>query len=196
MNNIILDKKCSQAFQDKFVADIIGQNGTYIEIGAHLPKRRSNTYNLEVFGNYKGFGIELDTDYKTHWDNQNERKNKVYWDNALTFDYNMAALENNLSNQIDYLSCDIEPPENTLNALTRIINQGFTFNVITFEHDRYQADKKYELAADEFLLDRGYKIAVYDVYYRSPEKIFETWYINKNIDFKKVSFSEWIRLKK
>jgi hypothetical protein len=196
MKNFILEKKCSQAYQDRFVADIIGPNGTYIEIGAHLPKKRSNTYNLEVFGKYQGFSIELDTVYQQYWDNQTERSNRVYWDNALTFDYKKAALENNLSTTIDYLSCDIEPPENTFSALVRVVEQGFKFNVITFEHDRYRGNNKYELAANDFLLSRGYKIGVYDVYSKHTTRIFETWYINESIPFETMSFSQWLELKK
>ena len=33
----------SQASQDRFVFDMLGEHGTYIEIGAHKPVKNSNT---------------------------------------------------------------------------------------------------------------------------------------------------------
>lgn len=184
-------KSYSQSLQDYFVLSLLTKNKTYIEIGSHAPKKRSNTYSLEVNFNWTGFGVELDKQYKSLWIDCAERKNKIYWEDALTFNYENAAVENNLSKNIGYLSCDIEPPENTYNALVKVINQGFTFDVITFEHDKYRGIADFEIKANNFLLSCGYQIAVYDVYFKNKDRIYETWYINKNIKFDKMSFDQW-----
>jgi len=183
--------KLSQCWQDIFVHNICGDQGTYIEIGASWPKRNSNTYTLERFAHYKGFSIELDKEmYYKPWLTSG-RNNKVYWDNAITFDYKKAAIKNNMSTHINYLSCDIEPPVNTFNALVKIINDGLMFDVITFEHEKFKCDTDYDKLATEFLLDNGYKIAVSNVWHKNPTRIFETWYVNNNINFSEMSFDLW-----
>ena len=180
----------SQAFQDLFALQI-KDVGTYIEVGANLPKKGSNTYNLEVEKNWRGFSIELDTAYKSKWDVLQERKNKVYWSDATTFDYASAIKENNMPMHVTYLSCDIEPPENTFKALKRIIEQGITFDCITFEHDAYQSNEDFNTIATEFLLSHGYKIAVSDVFFKTENRMFETWYVLEPINFKQQTFKDW-----
>ena len=74
----------SHAFQDNFALQISkGKVGTYIEIGANLPRKGSNTFNLEVENGWAGFSIELDKNLKSFWDNSVNRKNKIYWDDAF-----------------------------------------------------------------------------------------------------------------
>ena len=183
----------SQAFQDIFVLSLFGGNGTYIEIGAHKPVKNSNTYKLEVEHNWRGYSIEFNNDLKKFWDKHPERRNKVYWTNALEFDHTQAIKENNLDTHINYLSCDIEPPENTFSALKRIIEQGITFDCITFEHDLYQAKKDFNIIAINFLAQYGYKVAVSDVYYLNENNHFETWFIKNDIEFPKCVYKEWIK---
>jgi hypothetical protein len=195
MSNLIIKnnfKKCSQAKQDHFAFDIVGPNGTYIEIGANRPGKGSNTYNLEVAAGWKGFSVELDTKWQAAWNECAERKNPIYWQDAITFDYEKTLANNSLPKHINYLSCDIEPPINTFNALKRVIEQGISFDVISFEHDQYQCDEDFHTVANTFLSRYGYKVAVYDVYFKNPTNTFETWFIKDTVDFKTVSYSEWL----
>jgi len=192
----------SQLKQDIFALNN-AVNKTYIEIGASHPRKINNTFLLEQHG-WKGFSIELDTNKKEYWDADTERKNKIYWDNAITFDYAEACNQNNLPNRIGYLSVDIEPPENTFAALKRVIEQGITFDCITFEHDRYQAKKNYDPIVKEYLREKGYKVAVDNVYRRRKKRIdgqkkkinkicyMETWFVNKDINFDIVEYKDWI----
>lgn len=186
--------KCSQAKQDHFAFDISGPSSTYIEIGANRPVKGSNTYNLEVIAGWKGFSVELDKKYQKDWSVCLERKNQVYWTNAIEFDYATALQENGLPKHINYLSCDIEPPVNTFNALKRVIEQGISFDFISFEHDQYQCEEDYHTIANNFLSDYGYKIAVYDVYFKNnPANTFETWFVKDTIDFDTISYTEWLK---
>jgi len=193
-------KSVSQAWQDIFVHSICGENGTYIEIGAYKPKKANNTFNLEKHFNWTGFSVEIDQTHKNDW--EKGRKNKIYWGDALAFDYLKALEEQSLPNKINYLSCDIEPPNNTLTALKNVINQGIVFDCITFEHDRankrWANDKNdYEALATEFLMSNGYKIAVNNVHaINDPNYVFETWYVHESLDFKPVTFSEWLSTEK
>lgn len=198
----------SQLGQDKFALSV-AKNKTYIEIGAWKPEHYSNTYLLET-NDWKGFSLELNTTKKPLWDEHPNRNNTVYWTNALEFDYINALKENGMSTRIGYLSCDIEPPENTFSALKRVIETGIEFDCITFEHDRYksleQGTINYDPLATEFLLCHGYKIAVDEVYrirrYREngakkkTEKIcyMETWYVKDDINFPKITYNQWKNL--
>lgn len=184
-------KNRSQAYQEYFAKQVCGLNGTYIEVGANHPKNLSNTYNLECFYDWKGFSIEYDKTFYKNWNKAKERKNKIFWDNALTFDYLKAVNILGLGSHINYLSCDIEPPSNTFKALTRIIDQGITFDCITFEHDLYQSDLDYNKIVTEYLLDKNYKVAVTDVYFMTPDQPFETWFVSKDIEFEQTTFENW-----
>lgn len=181
----------SQALQDTFVSSLITRNKTYIEIGGYEPVKLSNTYNLEMAG-WKGFTLELNTDHRAVWDAHPERTNKIYWENALTFDYVKALAENGLPTNLGYLSCDIEPPENTFEALQRVLSQGITFECITYEHDNYASKKDWNAIATEYLAKFNYKPAIYDVYPDGKRnKKFETWFVRNDIVFTPMSFEEW-----
>lgn len=186
-------KSRSQAWQDFFAYSIGGAQGTYIEIGANGPVGKNNTYNLETQFGYRGFSIELDESHKPNWDKHSvERKNKIYWGSALDLDYAQAIKDQALPSHITYLSCDIEPPENTFAALKRVINAGISFDCITFEHDKFRRNSgNYDELAQEFLAAHGYKVAVYDVYSKNPARIFETWFVKNSIKFEPISFADW-----
>ena len=193
-------KSVSQAMQDIFAHSICGENGTYIEIGGNKPRKANNTYNLELNFNWKGYSVEIDQSLVDLWDGA--RKNKIYCADALTFDYASALEELSLPKKINFLSCDVEPPSNTLTALKQVINQGIVFDCITFEHDRANPrwnddNADYEKLATEFLMSKGYKVAVTGVHPPAdPTFVFETWYVHNSIDFKQTTFDEWIIMEK
>jgi hypothetical protein len=192
----------SQLKQDQFALQA-SQHKTYIEIGAAYPRKINNTFLLEKQG-WKGFHIELNELNKPSWDEDPERNNTIYWDNAITFDYAKACKDNNLPKRIGYLSVDIEPPENTYAALRQVIEQGISFDCITFEHDKYHSNEDYDPIVTEYLKNHGYKVAVENVYkwrkFRlDPNKpkinkkcYLETWYVNTDIEFEKVDYDNWL----
>ena len=191
----------SHAGQDIFAKNLIGKNGTYLEVGAYLPVKNSNTYLLESKYNWRGVSIEMDINHKDAWLNNKERKNKIYFEDALSFKYKERLIENNLPLHINYLSCDIDPTFNTYNALKKIINEGISFDFISFEHDEYFRKNctndinDYHALAINFLKKNNYKIAIDNVYPKNkPEKLFETWFINNSITFDKIEYIEWKKL--
>tara|TARA_X000000950_G_scaffold135297_1_gene168408 strand:- start:168 stop:791 length:624 start_codon:yes stop_codon:yes gene_type:complete len=186
----------SQSGQDQFAYNLSGDNGFYLEIGAHHPLINSNTYKLEVNCSWKGVSIEYDETYKKSWDKCIERKNPILWNDAFKINYIDIRNKFFMPNRINYLSCDIEPPENTFNILTKIINEGLEFDFISYEHDKYNSGDKYEVLSEKFLLSKNYKISIKDVYSRSKKhKIYETWFINKDIDFENISYDDWKKTK-
>lgn len=183
----------SQLHQDEFALKT-ARNKTYIEIGAAGPIKYNNTYLLENNG-FKGISLEINQRRVDQWFGDNPvRKNKIYCADAITFDYLKALEENSLPTHIGYLSCDIEPPENTFAALRRVIEQGISFDCITFEHDKYQSEIDYDPIVTEYLKNHGYKVAVKDVYrWRKKPCYLETWYVHNSIDFKEQTCEEWVK---
>lgn len=190
-------KSRSQSLQDFFAYTIGGKNGTYIEIGGNKPRHKNNTYNLDVEFEWKGFSIEYNKKYKPLWDECKERHNPCYFENALNFDYASKLKDLNLPSHITYLSCDIEPAKNTFDALQKVINDGITFDCITFEHDNYASVRRkelldYDLIAREYLKPLGYKVAVENVYVKqNKDAIFETWFVRESIDFNLQQYEDW-----
>lgn len=190
-------KRRGQSWQDLFAYDVCGTNGTYIEIGAYKPGTKNNTYALEVDCGWRGFSIEFNSNLKPYWDECTERKNPIFWGDAMTFDYRHQLKKLAIPSRVSFLSCDIEPPANTFVALTQVINQGITFDCITFEHDKSNPAFSYETVdyenkAKNFLVSKGYKIAVYDVYPgKDKEYMYETWFVNNDIDYPSMSYEEW-----
>ena len=186
--------KYSQAGQDLFAVELFGDEGSYIDIGAGVPIKDNNTYKLEVEYNWKGYSIEILEVYKDLWKNCKERKNKIYWADALTFDYKKAIIENKLNSNIDFLSCDIDPQEKTFLALKKLINDGIKPKLITFETDFYREQKDYSILAYDFLKPFGYKYAVKNVYSNlKKRKIFETWFVKSDIKFETIDYSKWVK---
>ena len=182
----------SQSGQDQFAYNISGDNGIYLEIGAHHPLINSNTYNLEVECDWKGLSVEFDKSFKKYWDNSEKRNNPIIWEDAFKIDYLTSFDKYAFPKRINYLSCDIEPPKNTLEILKKIIELGLSFDFISFEHDLYSSGDTYEKLSYDFLLSRGYKIGIRDVYSRSKKyKIYETWFVNEDIKFTEITYDYW-----
>ena len=186
------DNKFSQSGQDQFAYNISGSNGTYLEIGAHDPIINSNTFNLEVKCNWNGISIEYDKSFQMSWGDNKLRKNNVVWDDAFNINYSSLIKQRDLPNRLNYLSCDIEPAENTFNILKKVISSKLNFDFISFEHDKYSIGNKYEDLSIEYLKDYNYKVAIKDVYSRNKRyKIYETWFVNNDIDFEEIDYSVW-----
>tara|TARA_B100001248_G_scaffold248258_1_gene220428 strand:- start:116 stop:742 length:627 start_codon:yes stop_codon:yes gene_type:complete len=186
------DNKFSQSGQDQFAYNISGSNGTYLEIGAHHPVINSNTFNLEVKCNWNGISVEYDKSFQISWGDNKLRKNNVVWDDAFNINYSSLIKQRELPNRLNYLSCDIEPAENTFNILKKVISSELNFDFISFEHDKYSIGNKYEDLSIEYLKNYNYKVAVKDVYSRNKRyKIYETWFVNNDIDFEEMDYSVW-----
>ena len=182
----------SEAGQDIFALNLIGKNGTYLEVGGFKPKLDSNTYILETQNNWRGITIEFKKELQSLWSSCKERKNRIYFEDALKFDYKTALEENNLPLHLNYLSCDIDPRDKTFEALKKILKEGLSFDFISFEHDDYTSDESYHKLVSEYLIPKGYKIAVNNIYPKNKKnKIFETWFVNSKINFEPIEFSEW-----
>jgi len=183
-----INQNCGTLWQDMFVMAVLNgkKNGTYFEIGAAEPFWMSNTAMLEQLFSWTGVSLELE--YAKVQRFISERKNPCYTANALLVDYKSMLSRAGLLGIVDYLSIDIEPPENTLQALKRLPHDLVKFRVITFEHDLYNGGQASNVRTESrrFLKELGYHMVVNDV--GLDGKSVEDWWVHPElIDMDRVS---------
>ena len=170
----------AQTYQDMFILTALNgkKNGTYLEIGAADPFKGSNTALLEQWG-WKGASLEILPHEVEKF--KQYRKNPIYLQDATQVDYDSFIESLGLGDTFDYLQVDCEPPSTTFDILKMIPLDKYKFAVITFEHD-YYADitKLYRDASREYLLSKGYKLAVTNI---SPNDNcpYEDWWIHPEL---------------
>jgi hypothetical protein len=188
----------SQLSQDMFVTQVLNykKNGTFVDIGAAHPIKINNTYKLEDDLNWSGVSVDLgpntcpglpdskfhtkftSTDYEEFWNKY--RKTPIIVGDALEVDYKELFEKYNLPKTIDYLSVDIEPPDDgTFEALKKALLTGYKFNVITFEteRDRINPETNYfynNIESRKFITSFGYELV------NGPCPDVEDWYIHKS----------------
>ena len=116
----------------------------------------------------------------------NVLKEKIqYWTDAFKINYIDIRNKFFMPNRINYFH--IEPPEIQFNILESY-KRRFRID-LSYEHENIIQVKK--VLSEKFLLGKNYKIAIKDVYSRSKKhKIYETWFINKDIDFENISYDD------
>jgi len=176
-----ISQNFSQVMQDIFVLSMTDgkRNGTYLEIGSCFPFDGNNTALLEKNFGWSGVGVELQ---KTHVDDYTKhRTNPVVHANALEVNYHEILEKLAVDNVIDYLQVDLEPPEVTYEALTKIPFDNYKFRVITFEHDYYaDVTKSMRTKSRQLLLSKGYELVVSDVSWNG-EHSFEDWWVHPGL---------------
>lgn len=168
----------SQLYQDMFVLLMLNgkSNGTYLELGSGDPFYYNNTYLLETVFNWSGLSIDIDQSLVN--DFNSKRKNPALCYNVLDLDYKILLENYDFGPIIDYLQVDCNPSEVSFNALKKVLDSGFKFKVITFEHD-YYVDPSIKQLSRDYLISQGYTLVVNDVsfnYYSS----FEDWWVLKD----------------
>jgi hypothetical protein len=198
----VMDYSRSQVGQDIFVLTLLKgkTNGRYIEIGANEPENISNTYVLEKSYNWTGISLDIEQWSIDYF--EKHRSNPVLLEDATTADY--AEIFQNLGwtdKVVDYASVDIEPSIATYHALVKLLDSGYKFSVITFEHANYQDPDGSREKSREFLTNLGYDLLVPDVRIIPDQYEFEDWWVHPNlVDMTHVeqfrSTSEYIFWKK
>ena len=160
----------SQAGQDKFAYERIGNSGTFIDIGCG-DQNGSNTLALERLG-WTGVLVELDKK-RAAWCRRN-RTNLLIERDATRIDWGLTS-----KRDFDYLSLDIDDtkgePSKIVQVLTSLLDAGFMFRVMTIEHDRYRIGDETRNQVRAICTAHGYKLAVGDVAHKGNE--FEDWWV-------------------
>ena len=169
----------SQAGQDLFVLEMLHNKkyGFYIEIGGADPFESNNTFLLEKDFSWKGISIEFDKSLAARYSSM--RNNPCFCHDATTYDYGGVAKLLNFPTQIDYLSVDIDPAENTYLALNKCPFDKYRFSVVTFEHDAYSSGTKFMELSRAFLVANGYQLVAKNV--KCFGRDFEDWWIDPKV---------------
>lgn len=166
----------SQSCQDLFVCQILDhrKRGYFLEIGGAHPAEANNTLLLEQEYGWTGFAVEIDARLVQLYNDH--RESQCFHHDAVTFEYGRRMKLSGYPAQIDYLSLDVDPAENSYAALLKCPFDGFRFSVITYEHDLYASGPKYMQLSREFLRARGYQLVVGNVNHFGRD--FEDWWID------------------
>jgi len=164
----------SQIGQDKWVLSIFpeGYKGFFMDVGCHLPEYINNTLLLEEHG-WDGVAFDKANYY---WAWKKRRTTKFFWTDVLVCNFK----ELNLPKQIDYISIDIDILGTNYRVLKRLLDLGFEFGTITYEHNLYigeafnQAER---LPQRKLLTEKGYTLAYGDI--EDGGNPFEDWWVNK-----------------
>ena len=180
----------SQAHQDLFAlwANRFKQGGTYIEVGAGDPKESSNTFLLESRYGWSGLSFEIDEVLVEKFQLERPKNNCILGD---VLELSLNEYLNDIES-VDYLSLDIDPARNTLEALKILLDYGLSANAITFEHDRYLDGDGVMNESREILFANDYVLVVPNVICVGRD--FEDWYVKRDTaslllgDYKATSF--------
>lgn len=147
-----------QLKQDEFAAYVLSnkRGGTFLDVGCHAPKEISNTYTLEHSFGWTGVGIDIVPEFAVEWERQRPGSRFVAAD-AREVDWAELYASEFAGERIDYLSLDLEPPQQALGVLESMLNDGLSFNAITFEHDYYRQRETRDKSR-QLLMERGYKL--------------------------------------
>lgn len=171
----------AKEYQDRFVHKLIGGRGTYLELGSYHPFDGNNTAALEWLG-WKGISIDFQDKWVDLFINSS-RRNQCIKADVTTQNFIDIIRKTTPDKHFNYISLDVD--EAAIPCLKLLISNGYTFDVMTFEHDVYnnKAESKYRKEESvKILKDAGYKILFENVLTDGTEKyddegnnIWEPW---------------------
>ncbi len=171
-------KHYSLSGQDIFVSSLfsnLSKTNYYVEIGAGWPIKINNTYLLEHNFNWKGISIDFDQEMSNTFNKK--RINKCLFADATKINYLNLFASEDLPFDLDYLSLDIDPANQTLLVLSLIPFDTYKFKVITFEHDTYRNGSLIKIVSRLLLTKYGYLCVYKDVKAAGFGK-YEDWWIH------------------
>lgn len=174
--------------QDEFIFNLFfgKTNGFFLDIACGHPRIGSNTYTLEKYNNWNGFGFDIgNVEGELQW-SQYRKSGFVQLDvtsQAMT-DYLKAAVPQD--QVVDYISLDVDAGGRNLAlpALERVLAAGIRFKAMTFEHEAHIHGPDVRNKVYELLTAQGYVPLFEDVRLWAgglsddTNYTFETWWID------------------
>lgn len=157
----------SQAGQDRFVHELLGDSGTFLDIGCAHPVDRSNSYFLEKLG-WTGWLVDISNAHEAEI--KRTRTSPFICGDATRLDWSF------LPDKIDYLSLDVD--ESTHCVLYSLPVAG-RFKVVTVEHDAYRFGGSPRQVIRKTFLENGYHLICSDV--KDQGLPFEDWWVSAEL---------------
>lgn len=178
----------SQSLQDIFALSVLDgkRNGTYLEIGADDGITINNTYLLETEYDWTGVAFEW---LEPGWSRYvSQRKNPCLCEDATKVDYSQLFKKYKFPTQIDFLQVDIEPAQQTLDALKALPHDKYRFSVICFETAIYLGEHPHVQQEQMDLLNSlGYVMIAKNVSNLGGDP-FEDWWVDPTVvDMDRIS---------
>lgn len=171
----------AQADQDIFVLSMLDgkRNGSWLEVGCGWPLHISNTALLEQFA-WSGLSIDSYKAILDEW--PDKRLTSPIHICGLKADWLELLHQKSITQtNIDYLSLDCDPAEQTLDVLYRIPFDRLKFAVITFEHDSYASGDSVKIASRQYLQSHGYVLVAGNISDWGQARDYEDWWCHPDL---------------
>tara|TARA_Y100000034_G_scaffold136533_1_gene213662 strand:+ start:3430 stop:4032 length:603 start_codon:yes stop_codon:yes gene_type:complete len=164
----------SKEKQDRFAYLLCGNQGVFLDLGSREPFVGNNTIFLESLG-WTGFLFEIEHEFVEQ--SKEERKSLAYCVDVTTPEF-IETLKNDAGViNFDYISVDVD--DSGLDALSNLLENGFTFKCMTFEHDYHKDGDIIRKPSREILERYGYVMLFEDVNNNmNHPSSWEDWWIN------------------
>ena len=159
--------------QDIFAYMLLGKKATFLDVGCYHPIQWNNTYALEQIG-WNGILVDIEQKWvdmcKAH------RRSQVLKADVSSKNFVPALQSLWESKHFDYISMDAD--SGNVRGLEGLLKNGFTFNVMTYEHDSYQYGDERKSSSVSLLQQHGYFCLFEDVMCTNQNLVWEDWWIN------------------
>ena len=193
-------------YQDRFAHKLIGGRGTYLDLGSHHPFDGNNSASLEWLG-WKGVSV----DFQDRWVdlfNKSGRRNPCIKSDLTVQNFVLDLRKVFPIKHFNYISLDVDNA--SIPCLKILIENEYTFDFMTFEHDVYENLTETDYRKSEsikILKQAGYKMIFENVLTKGTEKYdeqgnsiwepWEDWWVsekyfhkikkeNKNVNYNKT----------
>ena len=192
-------KSQSKESQDLFAYYLIGEKGTFLDLGCHHPTDNNNSIALEKLG-WNGLCVDRKTDYS-----YKGRRTPFLCININDDDF-IEKVDSYFpsSKHIDYISMDVDG--NSYTCLEKLLTSGYSFGCMTFEHDDYRQNGRLKIPAKKLLEEYNYEVLFEDVTtpttFHNSFVPWEDWWIDSSrfddtilsLKSKDLSYEECIKL--
>jgi tetratricopeptide (TPR) repeat protein len=178
-----ISRNYSELFQDLFAISALDgkREGVYLDIGSSYPIFANNTYLLEKDFSWRGLSIDYQLKFTQKF--LMHRDNPSFAFDILKIDIPFLLESTGFGLDLDYLSIDCGDAETSLQALTRILESGVKFKVLTIAHDSGLYPNSIAKDESRKILQRaGYTLFISDVSYNDTISQEDWW-----VDSSKVS---------
>ena len=182
LKRIMQEETYSKEHQDLFVKKLIGDNGFFLDIGCRTPVQENNTKLLESSG-WSGMLFDIEEFFIKQC--QEQRLNQSFCVDVTSKEFIEILKQNECPKVIDYISMDVDGA--SVQCLKNLLEAGFSFRCMTFEHTWDLKNPKIENCIEEsrsLLKSFGYNILFEDVTLPHGEhagKAFEDWWIHPEL---------------
>ena len=159
--------------QDQFAYHLLGNQSTFLDVGCYHPFQWNNTFALESLG-WTGLLVDIEKKW-VDLCNQN-RKSKALLCDVLSDKFIETLGDNWPSKHFGYVSMDADG--GNAQAVTSYLEAGYTFDVMTYEHDSYQCGWERKTPAKKALEKNDYFLLFEDVRCTKDNLPWEDWWIN------------------